>query len=392
MTTTDNDAIDVGSTEHPPESEQSVASLTPAVRPSTALVEPAADAETTLRAFRAYGKLCDDLLREEDYQSIKGKKFRKKSGWRKLAVAFGVSCELVSRDNERDETGKIVRSEIVVRATAPNGRFMDGLGACDYYERCCGPKCNTSHTHCPMKRGEVCDWSHFSHPQHDIPATAMTRATNRACSDLFGMGEVSAEEVTDQGESSGPPVSSDLDGEDAYVTTEQYQRVRDLTASLPEEVRKAITGPGQVFGVQVVEERDGERVCVLRQSQYQPIIDKLNEEAEKAQRNAEGEADPNVPPQATTTPEDGKWTRGDGPECSKCASTNTNRVVHEGAVVCQDPKGCAERAKKDAPFERSDVACGGNTGKGCGEIVPSEVVVYDDEHQPFHPDCADFLG
>lgn len=371
--------------------EPTVANLSPLRPASDSLVRPSAPIAQIEQAFRDYTSLCERLLVPDDYQQIGQKSFRKKSAWRKLATAFGVSVEMLWKEYERDGR-HIIRAEVMSRAVAPNGRFMDGLGACDYYERCCGPKCNTSHTHCPMKRGEVCDWSHFSHPQHDIPATAMTRATNRACSDLFGMGEVSAEEVTDQGESSGPPVSSDLDGEDAYVTTEQYQRVRDLTASLPEEVRKAITGPGQVFGVQVVEERDGERVCVLRQSQYQPIIDKLNEEAEKAQRNAEGEADPNVPPQATTTPEDGKWTRGDGPECSKCASTNTNRVVHEGAVVCQDPKGCAERAKKDAPFERSDVACGGNTGKGCGEIVPSEVVVYDDEHQPFHPDCADFLG
>lgn len=153
------------------EPEPSVADLTPALRPSSALVEPAADTAQIEKAFRAYTALCDRLLNSDDYQQIGPKRFRKKSGWRKLAVAFGVSCELVDKDYAFNDKGEIVRAECVVRATAPNGRSMDGLGVCHRTER------------------------GFSKPEHDIPATAMTRATNRACSDLFGMGEVSAEEV-----------------------------------------------------------------------------------------------------------------------------------------------------------------------------------------------------
>jgi hypothetical protein len=83
----------------------------------------------------------------------------------------------------------------------------DGIGACDRYERCCDPDtCTkqefwedsgrpTGHTHCTYP----CKQAHFSNPQHDIPATAFTRASNRAKADLFGMGEVSAEEVQEGG-------------------------------------------------------------------------------------------------------------------------------------------------------------------------------------------------
>jgi len=139
------------------------------------LIRPAASMVDIEAAFSDYQRLCNRLLNDDDVQHIGGRSFRKKSAWRKLAVAFGVSCEVRERTYDRDEDGAVTRAEVLVRATAPNGRFMDGLGVCDISER------------------------KFSKPQHDIPATAMTRATNRACADLFGMGEVSAEEITDDG-------------------------------------------------------------------------------------------------------------------------------------------------------------------------------------------------
>lgn len=176
--------------------EPTVASLSPAVRPVSALVSPAAPTEEIERAFRAYSALCERLLTPDDYQQIGDRQFRKKSAWRKLAVAFGVSCEITNRDYERNDAGRIIRAEVLVRATAPNGRYMDGVGACDAFERCCPTPCPKrtwgKHTCC---LADCTGGRHFSNPQHDIPATAATRATNRACSDLFGMGEVSAEEI-----------------------------------------------------------------------------------------------------------------------------------------------------------------------------------------------------
>lgn len=168
------------------------------------LVLPAAPVGEIKAAQDAYHELCHALLDDSDRQPIGDKSFVKKSGWRKLAVAYNVSCEMVHEDLTH-EGGHIVRAKYLVRATAPNGRHMDGIGLCDARERCCDPAtCKlrthwedsgkpTGHEHCEPG----CDGRHaFSKPDHDVPATAMTRATNRACADLFGLGEVSAEEVT----------------------------------------------------------------------------------------------------------------------------------------------------------------------------------------------------
>lgn len=174
----------------------------PAERGHDSLVRPAADTHAIMQSFVAYGELCDQLLTKDDYQTIGKKDFRKKSGWRKLAVAFGVSIEMQSETEARTDDGRIIRAKVVVRAIAPNGRFTDGLGVAEIHEKCCIKEyCNNkSHTHCrPGCPGTI----HFSGVEHDIPATAYTRAANRACSDLFGMGEVSAEEITNGGEPGG---------------------------------------------------------------------------------------------------------------------------------------------------------------------------------------------
>lgn len=196
------------------------------------LVRPAAHPADIREAFEAYRDLCTSLLVEDDYQTIGSRRYRKKSGWRKLAVAFGVSCEILRRDYERNDAGRIVRAEVVVRATAPNSRFMDGLGACDLFERCCAAPCplagQRGHTCCTAT---TCTGTpHFQHPQHDIPATASTRATNRACADLFGMGEVSAEEILTDGESvrPGSPVAHAAAIAAAPVVTDEHDPWRDV--------------------------------------------------------------------------------------------------------------------------------------------------------------------
>lgn len=174
------------------------------IPPNTSLVRPVASVNDLVVAQKEYQDVCVKLLDASDIQTIGKKSFKKRSAWNKLAVAFSVSTTEVRTTHERDERGRIIRTECVVRATAPNGRMSDGIGACDLYERCCDPDtCNkretwedsgrpTGHIHCSAV---PCKQAHFSNPQHDIPATAFTRASNRAKADLFGSGEVSAEEV-----------------------------------------------------------------------------------------------------------------------------------------------------------------------------------------------------
>ena len=137
-----------------------------------ALVRPQGSPGDIVESMAEYQELCVKLLDDNDWQTIQGKRFPKRSAWRKLAVAYGVSFEIKDRSLFWDDDGNLKSAEFIVRATAPNGRFADGWGACAVAERNAGRKAH-----------------------HDIPATAETRAKNRAAADLFGMGEVSAEEV-----------------------------------------------------------------------------------------------------------------------------------------------------------------------------------------------------
>lgn len=132
------------------------------------------DVDTALAEWKAYQRITLEMLDESDYQTIKGKKYKKKSAWRKYARAFNISTEIMSKKISRNEEDHVTEAEFVVRATLPNGRYADGWGNCSSLER------------------------GFNHPQHDIPATAQTRATNRAISDLIGAGEVTAEEMASQ--------------------------------------------------------------------------------------------------------------------------------------------------------------------------------------------------
>ena len=145
--------------------------------PSTALVVPVAPTADLVEAMETYQDLQRRLLSPNDWQTIQGKQFPKRAAWRKLAVAHGISFEIIDRNIHTNDEGDIVSADFVVRATAPNGRSVDGWGAASVAE-----KGNPS----GKALGKL---------MHDIPATAETRAKNRACADLFGLGEVSAEEV-----------------------------------------------------------------------------------------------------------------------------------------------------------------------------------------------------
>lgn len=122
----------------------------------------------------AYDRAVRALVGANDVQKAQGKEFKKKSAWRKLARYFGVSTSIVREESHRDEEGHLV-STVVVRAVAPWGQYMEAIAKCSTRE------------------------SRFRHDvskaDHDCPATAQTRASNRAIADLIAAGEVSAEEM-----------------------------------------------------------------------------------------------------------------------------------------------------------------------------------------------------
>ena len=156
--------------------------------PVQANLVTAAPVDAVVANQKAYYALCDALLDDTDWQKIGRGRFKKKSAWTKLAAAFNVSTEVVDDIEVRDEADNLVRAKFRVRATAPNGRSATRTGVATRADS-------------------------FSSREHDIVATAETRATNRACSALFGLGEVSAEEADGRAMSGGS-------GEDSGVALE----------------------------------------------------------------------------------------------------------------------------------------------------------------------------
>ena len=135
--------------------------------------------EQAAEAMRAYQELTSRMLAGDDWQGKPGQdqSFIKRRGWAKLATGYGVSTELRSIDIDRDSDDQILRARCIARATHPNGRYAEGDGAC-----------STSEPRFARASGR-------QKIEHDLPATAATRATNRAISNLIGFGAVSAEEV-----------------------------------------------------------------------------------------------------------------------------------------------------------------------------------------------------
>jgi len=136
----------------------------------TDIVRPLVTAKQAAQEWQQFEELKKALLTPQDYQPIQGTRYMKKSAFRKIAVYFGLSDEITEQERTDRENGSFFW-RIVVKATAPNGRTNVGVGMCDSKER------------------------KFAHVEHDVYATAHTRAKNRAISDMIAGGAVSAEEM-----------------------------------------------------------------------------------------------------------------------------------------------------------------------------------------------------
>ncbi|XP_074268926.1 uncharacterized protein LOC141592220 isoform X2 [Silene latifolia] len=117
----------------------------------------------TVSLFKDYQKAAMEVLEKSDYTMISGNPYIKKSGWRKIAFYFNVSFEIKDKTIEFDDNRNVQRAEFLIRASM-HGRFSDGWGSCERREK------------------------KFMKPNNDIPSTAETRAKNKACQDLIGIG------------------------------------------------------------------------------------------------------------------------------------------------------------------------------------------------------------
>lgn len=153
------------------------------------IVKPIMKAKDALAEIKAFEELKSKLLAESDYQRISEKNFIKKSGWRKLALVFNISDQIIENSRKDRPDGSFVWF-FRVKATAPNGRYTEAVGSCDSRER------------------------RFAHTEHDVYATAHTRTKSRAISDLIGAGEISAEEMEASGSNLVEDNDSDLNEPD----------------------------------------------------------------------------------------------------------------------------------------------------------------------------------
>lgn len=156
------------------------------------LVTPAANIDAIMNNMQLFHTLKQKILNDADilYIGSDGKPTRnkkdstpyiKKSGWRKLALAFNLNCQIIDHEKQKiDDDGEEggYKWLYYVRVTAPNGRYQDAEGIASSLDRFFtkGGK---------QKADEV-----------NIMLKAQTVAFNRAISDLIGGGETSAEETS----------------------------------------------------------------------------------------------------------------------------------------------------------------------------------------------------
>jgi len=221
------------------------------VEQQSGLVRLVATPGEIVQAWKEFDALKPQILDKSDLQRISGRDAIKKSGWRKIAAAFGISLETVEEKRLDKEDGTFT-SSYTVRAVAPGGRHCDGVGAASSNEANCKQK-----------------------PEHNTPATAYTRAANRAISDLVGGGDVSAEEL----EATGPDqlsdayynrlltLARDIHGEEGQLLTEMITKVgrhfsQDDAVAIGKKLGKLAIKPAIVDG-EIVQDRATKAADIL---------------------------------------------------------------------------------------------------------------------------------
>lgn len=165
------------------------------------LVPATEDLAAIKETYDQFEQIKSNLLTKDDKESASGKVFITKSGWRKIATAFNVSVESI-KETKTVEDG-IMTWSVTAKAVAPNGKSATGVGMCATNESRFMDDVS-SKDEWDKEDEDVLNvdgkWRKLKDPravkEHDVYATAATRAKNRAISDLVGGGEVSAEEVS----------------------------------------------------------------------------------------------------------------------------------------------------------------------------------------------------
>jgi hypothetical protein len=144
------------------------------------------DAEEAVKMWKLFNELKSRLLTDDDYYSpVPNKKVPKRTGWRKLALFFGLSTDIV--EERRWQRGNVFGYDFLAVAIAPNGQFTLASGTYDSAEM------EKQNLKSKSKGGKGLDIT-----EHNVRSKAETRSKNRAISDLIGGGELSAEEIEEE--------------------------------------------------------------------------------------------------------------------------------------------------------------------------------------------------
>ena len=168
------------------------------------VLRPVENIDSIKSALFDIEKIKDSLLTKEDIVNIKWKNYIKKRWFRKLAIAFSISTEIINE--KRIIYDDIIIYDFTVRATSPLWRYVEASASCSSDERI------------------------FNHLNNDVRATSQTRATNRAISDLIGLWEVSFEEMNDDTYNSKQDDTGELNSENSIKSSEMisYKQKRFL--------------------------------------------------------------------------------------------------------------------------------------------------------------------
>jgi len=180
------------------------------------MIRPIVTVEKALEAWQEYQSLKTKLADKGDFANIQGKQHPTKQFANKLSKFFGLSVQIIKAEKEVFEDS--FTWHIWARATAPNGQFRESDGHCSSKER------------------------KFAHLEHDVYATAVTRAKNRAILELAGFGEVTAEEITDDD-------GQEPNGHREYAKIELKiwdDKTRDFTRIRPCTLKEAIEYFGEI--------------------------------------------------------------------------------------------------------------------------------------------------
>ena len=169
--------------------------------------------EQAKKAMAQFEQIKKEILSENDTINIQGKKYIKRSGWRKIALAFNISTEIIKIERENIDGKYVVR--VTARATAPNHRVSEEVGICDSSEFT----------------------GNLKGTYHNIESKAVTRAINRAISNLVGGGEITAEEII-EGPEEKIEERSEAPIEKAFRAVEDFFETKNMDVEIQKDDKK----------------------------------------------------------------------------------------------------------------------------------------------------------